>query len=64
MNKKFIDNSLNYCILASDGAWDSLNLDDISKITFENKNDFDNSYTNSSEDNISCIVVDLKKKIY
>ena len=52
MNKKFIDNILN------------LNLDDISKITFENKNDFDNSYTNSSEGNISCIVFDLKKKIY
>ena len=33
INKKFIDNSLN------------LNLDDISKITFGNKNNFDNSYT-------------------
>ena len=72
ITKKFIDNSLNYCILASDGVWDSLNLDDISKITFENENNFDNmakvitqkAMQRGSEDNISCIVVDLKKKIY
>ena len=72
ITKKFIDNSLNYCILASDGVWDSLNLDDISKITFENENNFDNmakvitqkAMQRGSEDDISCIVVDLKKKIY
>ena len=65
-----IDNSLNYCILASDGVWDCLNLDDISKIVQENKENFNNlakiivetAKRKASEDNISCIVIELNKK--
>ena len=67
ITKKFIDDNLNYCILASDGVWDSLNLNDVSKIATENKNNFNNmakiivesAKRRGSEDNISCIVIDL-----
>ena len=70
ITKKLIDNSLNYCILASDGVWDCLNLDDISKIVQENKENFNNlakiivetAKRKASEDNISCIVIELNKK--
>ena len=67
ITKKFIDDNLNYCILASDGVWDSLNLNDVSKIATENKNNFNNmakiivelAKRRGSEDNISWIVIDL-----
>ena len=71
ITKKLIDNNLNYCILASDGVWDTLNLDDVSKITNENKNHFNDiakiivetAMKKGSEDNISCIVIELNKRI-
>ena len=71
ITKKLIDNNLNYCILASDGVWDFLNLDDVSKITNENKNNFNDiakiivqtAMRKGSEDNISCIVIELNKRI-
>ena len=67
ITKKFIDNNLNYCVLASDGVWDSLNLNDVSKIASENENNFNNmakiigesAKKRGSEDNISCIVIKL-----
>ena len=70
ITKKLIDNSLKYCILASDGVWDTLNLDDISKIVQENKENFNNlakiivetAKRKASEDNISCIVIELNQK--
>ena len=66
-----MDHSLNYCILASDGVWDALKLDDVSKIVNENKNNFNNitkiivetAKERGSEDNISCIVIELNKKL-
>ena len=71
ITKKLIDNNLDYCILASDGVWDTLNLDDVSKITNENKDNFNNiakiigetAMRKGSEDNISCIVIELNKRI-
>ena len=71
ITKKLIDNNFNYCILASDGVWDFLNLDDVSKITNENKNNFNDiakiivqtAMRKGSEDNISCIVIELNKRI-
>ena len=71
ITKKLIDNNLNYCILASDGVWDTLNLDDVTKITNENKNHFNDiakiivetAMKKGSEDNISCIVIELNKRI-
>ena len=67
ITKKFIDDNLNYCVLASDGVWDFLNLNDVSKIANENKNNFNNmakiivesEKRRGSEDNISCIVIEL-----
>jgi serine/threonine protein phosphatase PrpC len=70
ITKRLIDHNLSYCILASDGVWDCLNLDDISKIVNENKENFHNlakiivetAKRKASEDNISCIVIELNKK--
>ena len=54
--KKLIDNTCNYCVLASDGVWDILNPEDVSKIIVETAQE------RGSEDNISCIVVELNKR--
>ena len=70
ITKKLIDHSLRYCVLASDGVWDSLKLDDVSKIINENKDNFNDmakiivetAKEKGSEDNISCIVIELNKK--
>ena len=70
ITKKLIDHSLCYCVLASDGVWDSLKLDDVSKIINENKDNFNDmakiivetAKEKGSEDNISCIVIELNKK--
>ena len=69
--KRLIDNSCYYCVIASDGVWDTLKPDDVSKICFANKNNFkniakiivDTAQERGSEDNISCIVVELNKKL-
>ena len=59
-------------MIASDGVWDILSPEDVSKIIFAHK---DNNFNNiakiivetakerGSEDNISCIVIELNKKI-
>ena len=67
--KKLIDLSLNYCVLASDGVWDTLSPADVSKIAFDNKSNFNNiakiivtAQERGSEDNISCIVIELNKR--
>ena len=68
--KKLIDLSLNYCVLASDGVWDALSPAEVSKIAFDNKNNFkeiakiivETAQERGSEDNISCIVIELNKK--
>ena len=70
ITKKLIDHSLRYCVLASDGVWDSLKLDDVSKIINENKDNFNDmakiivetAKEKGSEDNISCLVIELNKK--
>lgn len=70
VTKKLIDHSLRYCIIASDGVWDVLSLEDVTKIANENKNNFSNiakiivetAKEKGSEDNISCIVIELNKK--
>ena len=57
--------------MASDGVWDALNLDDVAKIANENKDNFNNiakiivetAKERGSEDNISCIVIELNKKL-
>ena len=69
INKKLIDKSFNYCILASDGVWDALSPDEVSKLINENNNTDNMAKTivekaieKGSEDNISCIVIELNKK--
>ena len=70
--KKLVDYSINYCVIASDGVWDTLKPEDVSKIIYANKdNNFNNiakiiaetAQERGSEDNISCIVIELNKKI-
>ena len=69
--KRLIESSCYYCVIASDGVWDTLKPDDVSKICFANKNNFkniakiivDTAQERGSEDNISCIVVELNKKL-
>ena len=69
ITKKLLDHSINYCVLASDGVWDTLKLDDVSKIVNENKDNFaniakiivENAKEKGSEDNISCIVIELNR---
>ena len=68
--KKLLDNTFHYCVLASDGVWDTMTPDDVSKIAYANKNNFNNiakiivetAQERGSEDNISCIVIELNKK--
>ena len=67
--KKLIDHNLNYCVLASDGVWDVLKPDEVAKIT-QNRNVNELAKTivetaidRGSEDNISCIVIELNKRL-
>jgi len=69
VTKKLIDHSINYCVLASDGVWDVLKPEDVSKIIHETNNIDDmakviveKAVEKGSEDNISCIVIELNKK--
>ena len=71
ISKKLVDYSINFCVIASDGVWDTLSPGDVSKIIFANKdNNFNNiakiivetAQERGSEDNISCIVIELNKK--
>ena len=68
--KKLIDHNLNYCVLASDGVWDVLSLDEVSKLIQNKKLDdmaktiVEAAMKRCSEDNISCIVVELNKRIH
>ena len=70
VTKKLIDHTINYCVLASDGVWDVLKPNDVSKILQETNdiNDMakvivEKAVEKGSEDNISCIVIELNKKI-
>ena len=69
ITKKLIDHNINYCVLASDGVWDVLSPDDIAQITSKNKKIeelakiiVEEAIDKGSEDNISCIVIELNKK--
>ena len=68
ITKRLIDHNSNYCVLASDGVWDVLNPDDVSKIIHETSNInnmakaiVEKAKEKGSEDNISCIVIELNK---
>ena len=68
ITKRLIDHNLNYCVLASDGVWDVLNPDDVSKIIQETSNInnmakaiVEKAKEKGTEDNISCIVIELNK---
>ena len=67
--KKLIDHNLNYCVLASDGVWDVLKPDEVAKIIHNHKIDemakiiVETAIEKGSEDNISCIVVELNKRL-
>ena len=67
--KKLIDQKLNYCVLASDGVWDVLKVDEVAKITQNNKIEnlaktiVETAIERGSEDNISCIVIELNRKL-
>ena len=66
--KMLINHNLQYCVLASDGVWDVLSPDEVAKIT--NYNTIENlakvivetAIEKGSEDNISCIVIELNKR--
>ena len=66
--KKLIDHNSNYCVLASDGVWDVLKLDEVSKLIKNQKIEdmakkiVETAIKKGSEDNISCIVIELNKK--
>ena len=68
--KKLIDHSCKYCVLASDGVWDAITPNDAYKIAME-LNDpkkiaeklVEDAMARGSEDNISCICVELNKQI-
>ena len=68
--KKLIDHNSNYCVLASDGVWDVLKLDEVAKIIQNNKiedmakNIVEAALDKGSEDNISCIVIELNRRIH
>ena len=68
--KKLIEHSLNYCVLASDGVWDVLSPDEVSKLIQNKKVDemakiiVETAMDRGSEDNISCIVIELNKRIH
>ena len=70
ITKRLIDQNVSYCILASDGVWDVLSLDEVAKIAHNNKIDFlaniivEAALDRGSEDNISCIVIELNKRLH
>jgi serine/threonine protein phosphatase PrpC len=69
--KKLIDHSMTHCVLASDGVWDVLNPNDVAQIIHDNNYNIDGvakiivetAMDKGSEDNISCIVIELNKKM-
>jgi serine/threonine protein phosphatase PrpC len=67
--KRLIDHSLDYCVIASDGVWDVLSPDDVAKITQEHNIDdlakiiVETAKNKGSEDNISCIVIELNRRL-
>ena len=68
VTKRLIDKSVNYCVIASDGVWDVLSPEEVAKITRNNNNIADlakiiveTAIDKGSEDNISCIVIELNK---
>ena len=67
--KKLIDHNLNYCVLASDGVWDVLKPEEVAKLIQNKKLEdmakiiVETSKERGSEDNISCIVIELNKKL-
>lgn len=70
INKKLINKNLKFCVIASDGVWDVLSPDDVFRISNENhySKDIAEKIVNEalgkgSDDNISCIVIELNKKV-
>jgi serine/threonine protein phosphatase PrpC len=68
ITKKLIDHNVNYCVLASDGVWDVLSPDEVSKIIKKcakiedsAKDIVEEAVKKGSEDNISCIVIEFNK---
>ena len=68
VTKKLIDAKLKFCVIASDGLWDVLKPSDVFKIAHELKEPdkiakklVDVALEKGSEDNISCVVVELNK---
>jgi serine/threonine protein phosphatase PrpC len=67
--KRLIDHSLDYCVIASDGVWDVLSPDDVAKITQDHNIDdlakiiVETAKNKGSEDNISCIVIELNRRL-
>ena len=69
ITKKLIDHNLNYCVLASDGVWDVLKPDEVWKLIQNHKIDdmakliVETAIDRGSEDNISCVVIELNKRL-
>ena len=69
ISKRLIDHNMNYCVLASDGVWDVLSPDEVARIIKDNKFEetakeiVETAIDRGSEDNISCIVIELNKKM-
>ena len=66
--KTLIDETTEYCVIASDGIWDVMKPEDIFKICKRDQNPdiivesiVDEAVERESEDNISCIVICLKE---
>ena len=66
--KTLIDETTEYCVIASDGIWDVMKPEDIYKICRRDQNPdvivesiVDEAVERESEDNISCIVICLKE---
>ena len=66
--KTLIDETTEYCIIASDGIWDVIEPMDVYKICKRDNNPdiivesiVDEAIEKGSEDNISCIVICLKE---
>ena len=70
ITKRLIDPNLNYCVLASDGVWDVLSPNEVAKIAYNNKIEHlakmivETALDRGSEDNISCIVIELNKRLH
>ena len=70
ITKKLIDHTLKFCIIASDGVWDVTTPKDAYKVAME-LNDphliaeklVEEAMAKGSQDNISCICVELNKQI-